>query len=176
MSAPRTAAVGLRDSPYYTSPPVVPDAWEPERPGMVVGLQPVGPRLGFQGPDQGYALTLARRLAPSLHLQPGEREDDAVQGCLGIALRRASLFSRAPVVHDLRIAFTIWGYLDPNPPAGLLARRMRLFEGVGNIHQHYAEGRAIADLVPESTLRMTPQQVQASYPARWQELTGVRDT
>jgi hypothetical protein len=140
---------------------------------MVIGLQPVGPRLGFQGPDQGFALRIARRLAPSLHLQPGEREDDVIQGCLGIALRRASLFSRAPVVHDLRIAFTIWGYFDPNPPADLLARRASLFEGVANTSHHYAEGRRIADLVPESTLRMTPQQVDAAYPARWRELTGI---
>ena len=144
------------------------------RPGMVVGLQPVGPRLGFQGPDQGYALRLASRLAPSLQLQPDERQGDAVQGCLGIALRRASLYSRAPVVHDLRIAFTIWGYFDPSPPVGLLELRERLFEGVGNTSHHYAAGRKIADLVPEATLRMTPAQVEAAYPERWQELTGAR--
>jgi hypothetical protein len=83
------------------------------------------------------------------------------------------LFSRAPVVHDLRIAFTIWGYFDPNPPADLVARRATLFEGVGNTSHHYAEGRRITDLVPESTLRMTPQQVDAAYPARWRELTGI---
>jgi hypothetical protein len=40
------------------------------------------------------------------------------------------------------------------------------------LHQ-YAAGRIIADLVPESTLRMTPQAVAAAYPARWRELTGA---
>jgi hypothetical protein len=140
---------------------------------VVDGLQPVGPRLGAQGPDQGFALTIARRLAPSLHIRLSEREADVIQGCLGIALRRASLFSRAPVVHDLRIAFTIWGYFDPEPPAELVARREQLFEGVGNTNHHYADGRRIADLVPESTLRMTPQQVQAAYPTQWRSLTGA---
>jgi hypothetical protein len=173
MAAPKSAPAGARESRYYTSPDVVPDAWSPVRPGVVEGLQPVGRRMGAQGPDQGYALTLAARLAPRVRLQGQERLDDAVRGCLGIALRRASLFSRAPVVHDLTIAFTIWGFFDEAPPDDLIGRRPQLFEGVGNVDHHYAEGRRIADLVPESTLRMTPDQVAAAYPARWRELTGA---
>jgi hypothetical protein len=136
-------------------------------------MQPVGPRLGAQGPDQGFALTIAERLAPRIELQGRERLDDAIRGCVGIALRRASLYSRAPVVHDLTIAFTMWGFLDPSPPDDLIARRPQLFEGVGDVGHHYAEGRVIADLVPESTLRMTPDEVAAAYPARWRELTGA---
>lgn len=173
MAAPKSAPAGERASTYYASPEVVPDSWHPERPGIVEGLQPVGPRLGVQGPDQGFALTIAERLAPRIVLQGRERLDDAIRGCLGIALRRASMFSRAPVVHDLTIAFTIWGFFDENPPDDLIARRPQLFEGVGNVNHHYAEARAIADLVPEATLRMTPEQVRAAYPARWRELTGA---
>jgi hypothetical protein len=173
MAAPRSTPAVSRESRYYTSPDVVPDSWTPDRPGVVEGLQPTGPLLGAQGPDQGYALTLASHLAPSVILQDHERLDDAIRGCLGIALRRASLFSRAPVVHDLRIAFTIWGYFDPAPPDDLLERRERLFEGVGNVAHHYAEGRVIADLVPETTLRMRPDEAAAAYPVRWRELTGA---
>lgn len=173
MAAPKSAPAGLRETRHYSSPDVVPDGWNPERPGVVEGLQPVGPRLGAQGPDQGFALTIARRLAPKVHLQGLERLDDAIRGCVGIALRRASLFSRAPVVHDLTIAFTIWGWFDPDPPADLIGRRPQLFEGVGDVGHHYAEGRKIADLVPESTLRMTPEQARDAYPARWRELTGA---
>ncbi|HAP77259.1 MAG TPA: hypothetical protein DCR14_14385 [Acidimicrobiaceae bacterium] len=144
----------------------------PDRPAELTSFQPVGPQLGYQGPDQGFALTIANRLRPKLHLQPGEHADDAVRGCLGIALKRASLFSRAPVVHDLTIAFTIWGFYDPNPPADLVAERGPRFKGVGHAH-HYTEARALADMAPEATLRMNPQQVQAAYPGRWRELTGV---
>ncbi len=151
----------------------MPSGWDPDRPGAVEGLQPTGPGLGAQGPDQGFALTIATRLAPKLHLQDSERLDDAIRGCLLIALRRASLFSRAPVVHDLNVAFTIWGYFDEQPPAELIERRASLFEGVGNVNHHYAEGRAIADLVPESTLRLTPDQATAAYPASWRALTGA---
>lgn len=145
----------------------------PDRPGVVDGLQPSGPSLGAQGPDQGFALTIARRMAPKLHLQPRERLDDAIRGCVLIALRRASLFSRAPIVHDVKLAFTIWGFFDEDPPAELLERRAELFEGVGNVLHHYAEGRALADLVPEETLRLTPTAVDAFYPSRWRELTGA---
>ena len=173
MAAPKSAPAGSRESHYYTSPDVVPDPWNPDRPGVVDGLQPRGRRLGAQGPDQGFALAIAERLAPKIKLQGRERLDDAIRGCLGIALRRASIYSRAPVVHDLTIAFTIWGFFDEDPPDDLVARRPQLFEGVGQVNHHYAEGRVIADLVPESTLRMTPDAARAAYPARWQELTGA---
>jgi hypothetical protein len=171
MAAPRFAPVS--DDPSYTSPPVVPAPWSPDRPGAIEGLQPAGPRLGAQGPDQGYGLALASRLAPTLHLQSGERRDDAVRGCLGIALRRASLYGRAPTIHDVRLAYTIWGYFLLDPPADLAARRKQLFEGVGNVNHHYAEGRLIADLVPEATLRLAPDEAAARMPGAWRELTGA---
>jgi hypothetical protein len=128
--------------------------------------------LGFQGPDQGYALLLANRLSSRLHLVGGLVTADAIRGCLNIALRRASLYGRAPVIHDLTIAFTMWGFFDANPPADLVTTRTDLFKGVGNVH-HYAEGRSIVDMVPEVTLRMTPAQVTSAYPANWRTLTGA---
>lgn len=173
MAAPRTARSSERAPRSYSSPDVVPDAWTPDRPGIVDGLQPSGARLGSQGPDQGFALTIARRRASRVRLQQGERLDDAIRGCVAIALRRASAFSRAPVVHDVDLAFTIWGFYDDQPPADLVARRAELFEGIGNVLHHYAEGREVADLVPESTLRMTPAAATAAYPAGWRDLTGA---
>lgn len=173
MATPRSAPSGAQDSRFYSSPDVVPDAWWPDRPGVVEGLQPTGPRLGSPGPDQGFALKLAHRMAPKIRLHGHEQLDDAIRGCLGIALRRASIFSRAPMVYDVTLAFTIWGFFDDEPPPGLIARRAQLFEGVGQVDHHYAEGRLIADLVPESTLRLTPSQALEAYPAQWRELTGA---
>jgi hypothetical protein len=173
MAAPKFAPAGPLESHHYTSPDVVPEGWTPDRPGIVDGLQPVGRRLGAQGPDQGFGMSLARRRAADVRVSAPVTVDDALRGCLTIALRRASLYSRAPVVHDVDIAYTIWGFYDANPPAELVARRAELFEGVGNVNHHYAEGRAIADLVPEATLRMMPDEVRKAYPARWRELTGA---
>src|SRR6188508_1115085 len=107
MAAPKFAPVSpVDDSRGYESPDHVPDGWLPDRPAEIHGFQPEGGRLGFQGPDQGFAIKIANTFRPRLQVPEGESADDAVQGCLGIALRRASMFSRAPVVHDLTIAFT----------------------------------------------------------------------
>jgi hypothetical protein len=59
-----------------------------------------------------------------------------------------------------------------DPPQDLVTRRSELFIGVGNIH-HYAEGRVVADLIAESTLRLTPQQVKDRYPRDWRSLSGA---
>ncbi len=173
MAAPKFTPVDpLEDARGYTSPDHVPDEWRADRPGDLQGRQPVGARLGYQGPDQGYALLLANRIRPQLQLRPQERADDAVQGCTGIGLRRASLFGRAPVIHDLRIAYTIWGWLDPDPPADLLAMRREAFDGVAEVLHNYDRLRDLADTAPQETLRSTPAQVAAAYPTEWRRLLG----
>jgi hypothetical protein len=158
----------------YESPDHVPSSWVTHRPGDLAGRQPHAPRFGYQGPDQGYALTLAERFRGRIHVGLGESVDDAIRGCLNVALRRASLYGRAPTVHDLTIAFTMWGFLDPHPPDDLLHRRAALFAGVAGTDHHYAEGRALADMVPAETLRMTPDQVAAAYPSLWRDLVGIK--
>jgi hypothetical protein len=172
MSAPKFAPTpAVDDSRSYSSPPVTPKGWTNDRPGAFDGFQPAGAQLGSQGPDQGFALKIAADYLTRLHLQPGEHSADVVKGCLGIALRRASMFSRAPVVHDLTVAFTIWGFLDASPPADLLAERRARFSGLG--HGHYTEARSLTHLVPEATLRLSAQQASAAYPAQWKSLVGL---
>src|SRR5215204_1081107 len=100
----------------YESPPWSEDSWFADRPADLPGGQPLGPRMGYPGPDQGYMLKLARTFEGQLVLTEGEHEADAMAGGIAVALKRASLFGRAPVIHDLRIAFTIWGFLAPAPP------------------------------------------------------------
>lgn len=160
-------------SKAYASPPRRGDSWVPARPGEVVGEpQPEGSALGFQGPDQGYGLTLAAMFRDQLVLHEGESAADAIDGCLAVGLRRASMYGRAPVVHDLRIAFTLFGFLDENPDPELVAWRKEHFAGLHG-HHHYFEGRHLASLVPEETLRMTPQQVEAAHKAGWRGPLGL---
>jgi hypothetical protein len=135
------------------------------RPGDLKGGHPHGPHLGSPGPDQGYALTLVRHFEDRLELAEGEHREDAVAGCVGVALKRASIFGRAPVIYDLEHAFTLWGFLG-GAPEELIRFRKPLFEGA---RHHYWEQRQIVDLVPEETLRMTPEQIRRSLPA-WREL------
>jgi len=175
MAAPKFAPVSPTDVVRtYESPEYVPTPWEPDRPAEIVGRQPVGERLGYQGPDQGYVLTLAERIRPKVKVSAAESVNDAIAGCVNIALRRASLFGRAPVIHDLTVALTIWGWLADDPPADLVARRKELFEGVANTNHHYAEGRLIADLVPEATLRLDPAKAAQAYAdGKWRDLSGA---
>ena len=155
----------------YESPPRRPDPWMATRPGELHQGQPDGPRLGAQGPDQGYVLKLARRFAGKLTLAAGEHERDALAGASAVALRRASLFGRAPIVHDLTVALTIWGFLG-DAPTDLVSLRKPLFEEVAHPH-HYAEQRRIADLVPDDVLRQTPAQVSEAHRADWRGLLAV---
>lgn len=174
MAAPKHVPVDPIDRPRaYQSPDFVPAPWTNTRKASVTGRQPRAERLGHPGPDQGYVLSLAERLRPRVKVTGSESVDDAIQGCIGIALRRASHFGRAPVVHDLDIAFTMWGYFLDNPPAELVAVRSALFAGVANVVHHYVEGRHIVDMVPQSTIIMTPEMVRKSMPNSWRALTGA---
>jgi len=143
-------------------------AWRADRPGELGPAQPEGPSLGSPGPDQGYALVLARRFEDRLVLD-GVHREDAVAGCLGVALRRASLFGRAPVIHDLDIAFRVWGFLGDAPPE-LVELRVPLFEAAAH---HYSDQRAIVDHIPEATLRLTHQAVASRFPGDWRALVGL---
>ena len=166
MAAPEFVPHPATDRPrVYASPPWSGEPWRADRPGELVGRQPLGPRLGYPGPDQGFALKLAASFADRLVLTSGEHADDVIAGCTTVALKRASLFGRAPVVHDLTSAFTIWGYLTPADPE-LVRLRKPLFEEVANTH-HYMERRKIADLVPQAVLRLTHGEVERVAAQDW---------
>ena len=144
-----------------------------DRPGEVVGTEPMaGPGLGNQGPDQGYALKLAERFTGQLVLAPGEREDDALAGCVAVALRRASMFGRAPVMHDLRVALELFGFLDEAADAQLVAWRRDRFAGAAGHHGYHVKLR-LADFVPEETLRLTPGVVAGARREDWRTPLGL---
>ena len=130
-----------------------PRGWKADRPGDQSSAGP-GRYMGVPGPDQGYALRLARQFHGLLALAEGEHEEDAIAGCLGVALKRASLFGRAPVVHDLELAFVLFGYAQDSP-ADLVDYRVPLFRGAAH---DYWDQRAITDLVPEATLHFSAEE------------------
>ena len=144
----------------------VPSIWTASRPSELRGTRaPAGAFLGTPGPDQGFALKLARRFEDRLVLAPGEHAEDAVAGCTAVAMRRAAAYGRAPVIHDLTLAFTLWGFLA-GAPADLIEAREPLFRSASH---HYQAQRTIADCVPEETLRLTPEQVAEQLGA-WRTL------
>ena len=163
MAAPEFVPLKpLADVRVYESPPRRPDQWLADRPGDLEGRQPHGDQLGVQGPDQGYALKLADDVFRPLLKTGSVRVDDAIAGCLGIALKRASLFGRAPTAHDLRAAFAMWGFLGDDPEPELVALREQWFAEVAHPH-HYAEARRIADAVPDDVLRRSHTDIESEY-------------
>jgi hypothetical protein len=166
MAAPEYVPHSPTDRPrVYESPPWDGEAWLADRPGELAGRQPLGPRLGYPGPDQGFAIKLANSFDDRLVLTPGEHVEDVKSGCTAVALKRASLFGRAPMVHDLTAAFTIWGYLA-EADAELVRLRRPLFEEVSSVH-HYMERRKIADLVPQAVLRLTHTEIAKVAAQDW---------
>ncbi len=144
----------------------VPNIWTQSRPAELQGAtQPAGPRMGKPGPDQGFALKLARRFEDRLTLAPGESAEDAMAGCTSVAMRRCARFGRAPALPDLTFGFTLWGFIG-DAPADLVEARGPLFRSASH---HYLAQRAIADSVAEEALRLTPDQVAARI-SEWRQL------
>lgn len=169
MTQPKFAPISIEDQVRDAYRLRTPASWVPDRPADYrPGVLPQGRGFGVAGPDQGYALLLARRLQDRLSLVQGELLADAIAGCVAIAMRRAAVFGRAPVLADLELAFTLAGYLG-DPPAELVAWRAAHLKGLA--HDQWAE-REIAAAVPESTLRLTPAAV-AGRIEEWRELLGA---
>lgn len=176
MAAPEYVPTEPTDAPRaYRSPPRRPEPWMADRPGEVVGPRRTGDgdaQLGNPGPDQGYALHLARQFDGRLRLGDGEHPDDVIAGCLAVALKRASLFGRAPVVHDLTVAFGVWGYLDEDVDRELVELRRAFFAEVRNPH-HYHRQRDIADAVPAAVLRRPHDGILDAHRADWRSLLSI---
>ncbi|MEE9417694.1 MAG: hypothetical protein V3V01_20620 [Acidimicrobiales bacterium] len=167
MAAPEYVPASLA-AKVYSSPPRRAESWLADRPGDRAA-ETSGERLGAPGPDQGYALKLVRQFDGRLHLADGEDIHDVEWGTVAVAMRRSSLFGRAPVIHDLTVAFTIFGFLDDKAPAELVEMRRSLFQGVHH-PVHYVQSRAVADSVTTQALLLTPSEVDDAYRGSWQRL------
>lgn len=169
MAAPDFVTSDLNDQPRrgLALPPS--RKFRNDRPAALGTEQPTGPTFGNPGPDQGYGLKLAKRFVDRLQVAEGESADDAVAGCVGVGLARAALFGRAPVIHDMTLAYTAWGFLGDGP-AELVEHRRPLFQSAS--HQYWDQ-RDIVDAVPEATLRLSHTEVQRRFPAEWRALLGL---
>jgi hypothetical protein len=183
MTQPKFAPILENDEvrELYKLPPAQP--WITHRPADF-RARPAGVRkagTGSAGPDQGYALLLADRLADRVRLVEGEHLDDVLQGAGAIAMRRSALFGRAPVKADLELPLVLFGFIDAvghstaadGPGSEVLGAREAVFRGVAH---DYSKGRRLADLLPESTLRLGVGAIAAELsedPLAFGRLTGL---
>lgn len=169
MTQPDSAPISERDRVRPIDRLSINDGWVLSRPAEQVDLEPPrGARFGATGPDLGFGLKLAKRFEDRLELAPGESAHDAVAGCFACGSRRSADFGRAPVIHDMEWAYTLWGYLG-GAPEDLVAARVKLFRGASH---EYWDQRQVVDAVNEATLRMTPAQVRSQL-SSWQSLVSV---
>jgi len=169
MTQPSFAPIAKEDEvreSYRLEPPA---PWRATRPGdLRPGARSMLAGAGVPGPDQGYALGLARRFRDRLVLQAGEHADDVLAGAFAIGLRRASLYGRAPVSTDIELPLVLFGFLG-DAPEELVEVRRALFAGVTH---SYDLQRALAGKLPDSTLRLTPDGLRRD-PTGWSELIST---
>lgn len=116
-------------------------------------------------------LRLVDEIDDDILLAGGEEHADVVAGLVATALKRASAFGRGPVVHDLQAAVAVWGFDQADPPAELVDRRRRLFDGAGHAH-HPMVRRAVADAVPMAALHQPLDDIVAAARRDWPSLLG----
>lgn len=145
--------------------------WVQDRPAELrFPVRRQGRQVGAPGPDQGYALRLARRAETHLVLRDGESAEDAVVGTALLGARRAAMLGRAPTVYDIDAVLALWGFRDPEAPEELVALRRRAFAGAA--HDYVAQ-RELVDRVPEETLSMRPEEIAAAVSSgAWAALVG----
>ncbi len=172
MSQPAFVPIAEHDQVRPALRLQTPRRWVPTRPAEVQVPRRAGLAMtGNPGPDQGYALRLARRYTSQLRLVEGEHLADVELGVALLAARRAGSIGRAPCAHDLRAMLALWGFLVDQPPEGLVDERRRVFLGVSH---DYSRQRALVGRVPEETMRLTPPQIEGQVAAGdWRELVGV---
>ena len=151
MAAPEFVPTATGTLRAYSSPLRRPGSWLADRPGELDGRQPAGERLGSPGPDQGYVVVLGKTLVGALQLASGEHESDALAAVQAVALKRASLFGRAPVIHDLTAAVSLLGF-GSAPPSGDAADRRRLALEEAHHPHYYDKLRDIVDRIDADTL------------------------
>jgi len=171
VSAPKFVPENTAPNPRsYVSPPSRRASWQADRPGEIIGNQPKGNKLGASGPDQGYAYKLVSLFEDRLITGKVDQED-AIAGCLALAMKRSALFGRAPVVHDLTAAFTIYGFINSDANPDLVNKREKLFPQVRS-HHHYSERRHLVDIVDEAFLKKSHDEIKQRCTQDWSSPFG----
>ena len=132
--------------------------WRANRAGDLIGSEaPEGRFFGRPGPNVGYAYTLAEHVADRLELSETEDVHDVIPVIAEIAGKRAALFKRAPVIHDVDAVTALLGY-DGSADAEFAKVRALLVYEAGH---DYRRRRALVDAIPDSLLRRKPDEVGA---------------
>ena len=131
MATPRFVPVGPRERARPIDFAGIPPARRTQPRAGEVLHQPRARGFGVPCPDGGYALLLAREVAGDLALAAGDQREDAVWAIATVAMRRAAVVGRAPVIYDVLFASALLAYDDPDA-LECAVLRARLLSGVAH--------------------------------------------
>jgi hypothetical protein len=155
-------------APGVAVPPA--QRWQADRPGEFDPTASSGRLMGSPGPNIGYAVTLANRAASRVNLADHEHLEDALAVIAAIAMRRASMIGRAPVMPDIDFAIVLLGY-DTPAKADLFEWRREVVSHAGH---EYIVRRGIVDAIPSELLRLSPAELPERVAAFRSALRGSR--
>ena len=152
----------------------VPGAWEPDRPAELrVPRATPGRGMGTPGPDQGYALGLARRFADRLVLGPGEHDRGRPGGRRPPRVPAGRpVRAGAPSVYDVTAALGVFGFLGQAPSRSRRGRAAAVRLGLPRLRPpaRPRRRRPRGDVAPR-----TPPEIEArSAPGDWRIACGLR--
>ena len=178
MAVPRYVPNPVRQIKHYRSAKKTNHESGVLRPAEVLENQSERSGTGNPGPDQGFALLLVKAFKDLVSLSPKEKWADASEVAVITALKRASLYGRAPCHYDLEVGFRVWGYLDPDPDPELVDLRINHFPHIGSSH-NYLKRRKVADALSSSKLCQSLEMIRQSYESDWRILinpTGLQES
>jgi hypothetical protein len=169
MAAPRYVPPPVQQAKYYQSTTKKKHSSGVDRPAEVYKRNGDEAGTGNPGPDQGYALRLVKEFKDKVFLFQGEHWQDASEVAVITALKRASIFGRAPCIHDIEAGLWIWGYLDSNPEDQLIEIRKGNFGHIGSGH-NYLKRRYVSDAVSSLGLKRSIDQIRTDYEKDWRTM------
>jgi len=152
-----------------TIPPAA--GWTAIRPGDLdpaAGPRCTGVLFGTPGPDGGYALTLAARFHDRITPVWPETVHDAEMVGAQVAMRRAGVFGRGPMLVDVELGLSLFGWLGDAPAELVEWRRL----AVARIGHDYPRRIALVEGIPEDVIRSTPDDVRGRL-GDWRRLLGL---
>ncbi|HNI34235.1 MAG TPA: hypothetical protein PLV93_02485 [Microthrixaceae bacterium] len=167
MAAPEFVPSSPTARRSYQSPDRRPGSWLADRPGELEGRQPEGARLGSPGPDQGYVVHLTDTLKGKVQLGAHEHEADVLAVVGAVALKRAALFGRAPVIHDVQAAVAVLGFGRPAPTGEEGERRRLRLEEAHHPHFYDKLRDVVDEIGPEFLHRPLDAIVQTGTQITW---------
>lgn len=178
MAVPSYVPNPVRQIKHYRSAKKIRHESGVFRPAEILVNQSERAGTGNPGPDQGFALRLVKAFKGLVSLSPKEKWADASEVAVITALKRASLYGRAPCHYDLEVGFRVWGYLDPDPDSDLIDLRINYFPHIGSGH-NYLKRRKVADALSSAKLRQPLEVIRQSYESDWRILinpTGLQES